>query len=1112
MAAVVGLGFDLLSVQKMDSQLGGPPPRTLFRLRPPSLQEPQQLAALPVGHSDLSGMALEGTRGLPFLRGAFESLVRRSASRGIQGGPPRAASKGPLPALFIRTFSNHVEKSGASGVTASSRQAAEDNSATCAAAAAATAAAGAPLHRTFTRTKQVATIGPASWEKEQIETLYLSGVDVFRLNFSHGLFSEKHQQYKYIREIEKKYNTPIAVLADLPGPKLRLGSLDPEEVTLQQGQEFVLDANVGAPGGLLRAPLQQREVLGALKVGDTVLIDDGKVKLKVIQVSLNQQQQQQQKQQQQQQQQQDEGKGPLWVRCVVELGGPVSSNKGVAVPNTVVPISALTDRDKEVAAMVSSWGVDFIAVSFVQEPSDLEALRTFLQASSEAREALTGEEQRGTGAPLLIAKIERQQALKQLHAIAAAADALMVARGDLGLELGPEAIPKAQKDIVEAARRHRKPVIVATQMLETMMHNPLPSRAEASDVATAVFDGADAVMLSGETAAAARGPWIAQMQQRLLKETENDQRLWQLQALRSKEAARLFAAATAAAAAFSGGPTAVEAQEPLPGSHRNVPQPEEKTAGGKPSHQEASKGPLVSEAVAEAAALMSRVLNAAAITLKTETGANAVRLSSFRPQAPIIAVTQDVRTARRLQLHWGVEPVFQGVPLKEGPPGRALQEEKLREVASCADLSAQTTSSCWLEGAKKEAKQEGFVKGREDLLVYHSARPPLCPLCLPRCASTRSHKPPFEPELSTPVRMQFLAVFWGALCIALASGKGASGSPRFCARQPAFVSAPLSCNSASVPAAVSRSPSSLVLSGPAAAAAAAASAAEKGARCYSYPLTFGGGARGGGEGEGRVALVTGASRGIGLAIAKTLAKGGVETVLCVARDQAACDAAASEVRGLGAASEGFGVDVSDGGAVGDLCRSLLAKYKHIDILVNNAGITRDNLFLRMKEEEWHDVINTNLNSAFYFTSPILKHMAQRRQGYTPPKRQSVHENKNLFGRIINMSSVVGVGGNIGQANYSASKAGLIGFTKSLAKEYAARNVTVNAIAPGFIKSAMTDRMTDAAKAATLASVPAGRLGTPQEIADLAAFLASDQSAYINGKVIAIDGAMLFGAN
>ncbi|KAL8430101.1 hypothetical protein ACSSS7_006121 [Eimeria intestinalis] len=687
-----------------------PSPPSFNRLiRPPSLQRHQQLTLPRLEYSGSSGMALEGVRRLAFVRGPLGRPVRRTVSRGPQGAAFGDSRGGHLPALVTRSFFNHVKTAGAPGVRSFADHAAKEKTATTSGTAAA-AAAGAPLHRTFTRTKQVATIGPASWEKDQIETLYLSGVDVFRLNFSHGLFSEKHQQFRYIREIEKKYNKPIAVLADLPGPKLRLGSLDPEEVTLKQGQEFVLDANVGAPGGPLRASIQQKEVLGALKVGDTVLIDDGKVKLKVIELSSNQQQRQHQEQQ-------NEDKGSLWVRCVVEVGGPVSSKKGVAVPNTLVPISALTERDREISAMVSSWGVDYIAVSFVQEPSDLETLRTFLQTSFNGG-ASAGEKRGGSGAPLLVAKIERQQALKQLHAIAAAADALMVARGDLGLELGPEAIPQAQKEVIEMARRHRKPVIVATQMLETMMHNPIPSRAEASDVAAAVFDGADAVMLSGETAAAARGPLIAQMQQRLLKETENDQRLWQLQTLRSQDAARVFAAATAAAAAFSGDPPIIEPQGPLSGS-----QPaEEKTGGCRPSHQGGPQGPPVSEAVAEAAALMSRVLKASAITLKTETGANAARLSSLRPQAPIIAITQDIRTARRLQLHWGVEPLFQGAPLEEGPPEHASQDkEKAGEVTNCAGLSGKTNPSCWLEIAKKEARQEGFVRGPEDLLVVVEA-------------------------------------------------------------------------------------------------------------------------------------------------------------------------------------------------------------------------------------------------------------------------------------------------------------------------------------------------------------------------------------------------------
>lgn len=344
--------------------------------------------------------------------------------------------------------------------------------------------------------------------------------------------------------------------------------------------------------------------------------------------------------------------------------------------------------------------------------------------------------------------------------------------------------------------------------------------------------------------------------------------------------------------------------------------------------------------------------------------------------------------------------------------------------------------------------------------------------------------------------MRVLSSVVGALCLSLDLTTGVLGAPRLFPRSAAFLSRPADCGSGSLAGVEAPRAAAMVpQQGPRAAAAAAAAAADKETRCFAYPLTFGGGPRGGGEGEGRVALVTGASRGIGLAIAKTLAKGGVETVLCVARDQAACDAAAAEMRALGAASEGYGVDVGDSAAVASLCSSLLEKYKKIDILVNNAGITRDNLFIRMKENEWHDVINTNLNSAFYFSLPIIKRMIQ-----------------NRFGRIINMASVVGVGGNVGQANYAASKAGLIGFTKSLAKEYANRNVTVNAIAPGFIQSEMTDRMTDAAKAATLASVPAGRLGNPQEVADLTAFLASDQAGYINGKVIPIDGAMLFGSN
>ncbi|KAL8430271.1 hypothetical protein Efla_004115 [Eimeria flavescens] len=721
-------------------QTGGPPPLVSICSRAPLSSRPQQqqqqqqqqrsAAAQGLG---LFKMAVGAARGHLLLRASVGPLVRVSLSGGPQRGPPRGAStSNSTPALFIRRLASQSAALRAAASAASSPQAATAQLAPAAAAAAATATAAAsaaaeatPLRRVFTRTKQVATIGPASWEKHQIETLYLSGVDVFRLNLSHGLLSEKHQQYNHIREIEKKYNKPIAVLADLPGPKLRLGLLDPEEVTLQQGDEFVLDAKEEEPGGPSRAPLQQKEVLGALKLGDVVLIDDGKVKLRVAQLSPahphQQQQQQQQRQQGQREKEGEEGEG-LWVRCVVEEGGLIASKKGVAVPNTVVPISALTDRDKEIAALVSSWGVDYIAVSFVQEAADLEALRALLHRTNspggDGGAPDGGPSSRAAGAegpPLLIAKIERLQALRQLDAIAAAADGLMVARGDLGLELGPESVPRAQKEILEAARRHRKPLIVATQMLETMMHNPLPSRAEAADVAAAVFDGADAVMLSGETAAAAKGPSIVNMQQRLIKQTEEDPRLWRLGALRSTQAARVFAAAAAAATAFSPGPHQLRpAWGPLWGPPGGGWEAREEEEASK-QEEGATQGPaLVAEGVAEAADVLSRATQAAAIAVLTETGDEPATLSFLRPRAPIFAFTKNVRAARKLQLYWGVQTLFLGAPLgapSEGAPAAGGQG------APAAAGNAAAAAEGWLEAAKREVREEGFARGPSSLLV-----------------------------------------------------------------------------------------------------------------------------------------------------------------------------------------------------------------------------------------------------------------------------------------------------------------------------------------------------------------------------------------------------------
>ncbi|KAF8821764.1 3-ketoacyl-(acyl-carrier-protein) reductase [Cardiosporidium cionae] len=250
----------------------------------------------------------------------------------------------------------------------------------------------------------------------------------------------------------------------------------------------------------------------------------------------------------------------------------------------------------------------------------------------------------------------------------------------------------------------------------------------------------------------------------------------------------------------------------------------------------------------------------------------------------------------------------------------------------------------------------------------------------------------------------------------------------------------------------------------------------------SFKLTFG---------DDKVALVTGAGRGIGKQIAETLARGGVGKVLCVSKSPTSCGAVAEGLRNEGYAAYAHPVDVSDSDAVSALCSEIASKYGTVDILVNNAGITKDKLLLAMQPSDWEDVINTNLNSAFYFISPLIRRMIRKK-----------------FGRIVNMASVVGISGNVGQANYAAAKAGMIGLTKSLAREVASRGITVNAIAPGFIKSDMTDKMSEQAKAQTLTSIPAGRMGTLEEVANLAAFLASEQAGYINGKVFAIDGAML----
>ena len=315
--------------------------------------------------------------------------------------------------------------------------------------------------------KQVSTLGPASFDPEMIEKLFLEGTDVFRLNLSHrgpGLL----ETAKHIRAIEKKYDHPIGILADLQGPKHRVGSFD-EKVELRAGQKFRFDLDVDSSGNTERAALPHPEVLAALKIGDPILLDDGKLRVEVV----------------------EKAGDNTWVETVVKNDAALNSRKGFNLPATLVPGEAMTPKDIEDLEFLMSpefveVGVDWIALSFVQQPADIVELRERVAGRSPA---------------MLLAKIEKPSAVADLGAIIDEVDGIMVARGDLGVEMPPEDVPIIQKDMIDACRNAGKPIIVATQMLESMIESPAPTRAECSDVSTAIFDGCDAVMLSGESAA-----------------------------------------------------------------------------------------------------------------------------------------------------------------------------------------------------------------------------------------------------------------------------------------------------------------------------------------------------------------------------------------------------------------------------------------------------------------------------------------------------------------------------------------------------------------------------------------------------------------------------------
>ncbi|HSW21721.1 MAG TPA: pyruvate kinase, partial [Burkholderiaceae bacterium] len=329
--------------------------------------------------------------------------------------------------------------------------------------------------------KIVATLGPASSDQATIEALVRAGADVFRLNFSHGTHADHKQRVALIRAVETDVGRPIGILLDLQGPKLRVGTFANGPVKLAEGAMFRLDLDRATPGDATRVPLPHPEIFAALKPGAELLLDDGRLRLKVV------------------------TSGPDFANTRVVNGGTLSERKGVNVPGVVLPLSAMTDKDRADLDFGLTLGIDWVALSFVQRAADIVEAKDIIQ-----------------GRAGIVAKLEKPAAIESLDAILLEADAVMVARGDLGVEMPAEQVPAIQKRIVRACRKLGKPVIVATQMLESMIDAPVPTRAEASDVATAIYDGADAVMLSAESASGKFPVESVAMMDRIIAQTEAD--------------------------------------------------------------------------------------------------------------------------------------------------------------------------------------------------------------------------------------------------------------------------------------------------------------------------------------------------------------------------------------------------------------------------------------------------------------------------------------------------------------------------------------------------------------------------------------------------------------
>lgn len=413
--------------------------------------------------------------------------------------------------------------------------------------------------RRYRSTRIVATLGPASSTEDRIRALFEAGADVFRFNFSHGTHADHKRTHDIVRKLETEAGRPIAILADLQGPKLRIGTFPDGPILLQPGETFRVELADG-PGTKKRVTLPHPEIFAAIEVGTDLLLDDGKIRLRVLEC------------------------GPDYAETGVITGGPLSDRKGVNVPNAVLPLSALTKKDREDLDFALDMGADWIALSFVQRPEDV----------ADARKLIAGR-------AAIMVKLEKPSAIEHLESIVELADAAMIARGDLGVELPPERVPPIQKRIIRLCRRLGKPVVVATQMLDSMVNSPAPTRAEASDVATAVYDSADAVMLSAESAAGHYPVEAVQMMDRIIRNVESDE---------------MYLA------------TALAEHDP----------PEN----------------TVSDAITLAAREVAETIDARCIITYTTSGSTTLRASRERPAVPILCITSSLRTARRLAVAWGV--------------------------------------------------------------------------------------------------------------------------------------------------------------------------------------------------------------------------------------------------------------------------------------------------------------------------------------------------------------------------------------------------------------------------------------------------------------------------